>query len=54
MASTRTGSWVCDVKYSATKPMIKPPMVPMAAQAAGMNFEALCWRLLELTMEDAS
>ena len=29
-------------------------LVPMAAQAAGMNFEALCWRLLELTMEDAS
>jgi D-alanine-D-alanine ligase len=29
-------------------------LVPMAARAAGLDFEALCWRLLELTMEDAS
>lgn len=29
-------------------------LVPMAAAAAGLGFDALCWRLLELTMEEVS
>lgn len=28
-------------------------LVPMAAQAVGIGFDELCWRLLECTMEDA-
>ncbi|WP_420427278.1 D-alanine--D-alanine ligase [Algiphilus sp.] len=28
-------------------------LVPMAAQAVGIDFDALCWRLLECTMEAA-
>lgn len=29
-------------------------LVPMAAAAVGIDFDALCWRLLELTMEESA
>ena len=31
-ASSRVGVYVCEVKYSVMRPIIKPPAVPIATQ----------------------